>query len=80
MAKKAIDVFRKNVRMVLDAHEMTITDLADKVGTSRPSISFILSGSEGVSINRAERISKALGFKLSDMLSSDFSRNFLHIT
>ena len=74
MPKKASDVFRKNLRSIIDAQEMTITEVAEKVGTSRPSISFILSGDEGVSLDRAERIAKAVGYNLSELLSKDFKK------
>ena len=74
MPKKASEVFRKNLKSIIDAQEMTITELAEKVVTSRPSISFILSGDEGVTLDRAERIAKAVGYNLSDLLSKDFKK------
>ncbi len=75
MAKRATDIFRKNVRAALDAQDMTITELSVRVGTSRPAISFILSGRDGVGLERADRIAKALGFTVAELLSSDFMKN-----
>ena len=72
MAKKVTDVFRKNVRAALDAQGMTITELSERVGTSRPAISFILSGRDGIGLERADRIAKALGFTVAEILSPDF--------
>lgn len=79
MAKKATDIFRKNIRAVLDVQDMTITELSKRVGTSRPAISFILSGRDGVGLERADRIAKALGFSVAEMLSPDFIKNLSQI-
>ena len=58
MAKHAADLFRERVRSMMDDRHLTITDLAEAIGTSRPSMSRILSGDENVTIERAERIAK----------------------
>ena len=80
MAKKATEIFRKNVREVLEAQDITITELAERVGTSRPAISFILSGVDGVGLDRADRIAKALGFALSELLSPEFKKKLKQLT
>ena len=67
--KDAMVTFRNTVREVMDEHDITITELAQRVGTSRSGMSCILSGKDGVTIERADRIAKALGVKLSDLIS-----------
>lgn len=71
MPKKidAMFMFRKSVRQVMDQQDLTITELAERVGTSRSGMSCILSGKDGVTIERADRIAKALDVKLSDLIS-----------
>ena len=77
MAIPAADIFRKNVRRLMDESEINITALAERVGTSRPGMSRILSGIDGVTIERAERIAKALKTSLPDLLSEN-SEFFAH--
>lgn len=67
MSQPAADVFRRNVRRVMDERGINITELAEKIGTSRPAMSRILSGIDGVTIDRAERIAKALKQRLADL-------------
>jgi len=74
MSKHAADLFRENVRAVMEDRELTITELAVKVGTSRPGMSRILAGYDGVTIDRAERIARALKVPLSDL----FLENLAH--
>lgn len=64
----AADLFRHNVRFIMDRDGITMQALAERVGTSRPGISRILSGQDGVTLNRAERIAKALGEPLFALL------------
>lgn len=73
---EAPDVFRTNVRKIMDANGVTMTELAARVGTSRPGVSRILSGEDNVTLPRADRIAKALGCKLTDLLTE--SENFVH--
>lgn len=72
MAQSAAERFRKNVRRLMDDRELTITELAEAVGTSRPGLSRILSGQDGVTLERAERIAKALKISLPDLLEENF--------
>ena len=72
MARTAADRFRQNVRLLMDDRGLTITELAESVGTSRPGLSRILSGQDGVTLERAERIAKALKVRLSDLLEENF--------
>lgn len=65
---KAEKIFRQNMRAVMQLEGITMEALAVAVGTKQPNISRILSGKEGLSLERAERISLALGSSLRDML------------
>lgn len=67
---RAVNIFRANVRAVMAQQGLTITELAEKAGTSRPGMSRILSGDDGVTITRAERIANALGVPLPALLST----------
>lgn len=67
-----MNIFCKNVRTALEARGMTLTSLAEATGIHRPNLSKILSGKEGVTLDRAGVISSALGYSLSDLVSSNF--------
>lgn len=67
--RQAAEVFRENVRSVMESRDLNITELAILVGTSRPGMSRILSGEDGVTIERAERIAKALRIPLQKLFS-----------
>lgn len=58
-----------NVRRIMDERELTITEVAEEAGTSRPGLSRILSGEDGVTITRAERIAFVLDVKLTELLT-----------
>lgn len=68
MSSPASELFRKNLLAVLRERGMSQNDLAELIGTSRPAISKIISGVEGVTLDRADRIATALGFTLSELL------------
>ena len=70
MCAKPAEIFRRNVRRILDQRDMSMEELALLSKTKRPNISRILSGSEQVTLERAGRIAKALKLDLSDLLSS----------
>ena len=74
MATKAADSFRVNVRAILEARELTIQDLADGIGSGRPSVSRVLAGHEKVTIERAERIAGFLKIPLTELLSENSSK------
>lgn len=71
MPSQSAILFRENVKQILDERGMTITEFAEQVGTSRPSMSRILSGEDGVTIDRAERIAIALNLPLRKLLSEN---------
>lgn len=73
MAKEsqAARTFRERLAELMKLRGITITELAESTGMSRPGLSRILSGDEGVSLSRAERIAEELGFELVDLLDSE---------
>jgi len=60
--------FRANVLALLDAREITITQMAGDLGMSRPGVSRILHGHEDVTFARAERIAEFFGVELIALL------------
>ncbi len=74
MALKAAEIFRRNVRLIIDEKGETINHLAIAVGTSRPAMSRILSGIDGVTLDRAERIARALEIPLASLLEENFRK------
>lgn len=71
-SSRANDVFRANVQFLLDERGMSQRDLAAAVGVKPPTLSTILRGKEGVTLDRAERIAEALGVPLSALLTDLF--------
>lgn len=71
MKGKAAEVFRANVKLVMEDRGLTITQLAADSGTSRPGLSRILSAKDGVTLERADSISQALGVPLRELLSEN---------
>lgn len=69
---QAAENFRFNVRALLDQRGLTITKLSGMCGVMRPGLSRILSNKEGVTLDRAEKIAKALGLPLSALISVKF--------
>lgn len=69
------EVFRTNVRHAMDAKGVTITELATRIGTARPTMSRVLSGAEAVTLQRADRIATALGEKLEELLVEHATAN-----
>lgn len=68
----SMNAFRDNVRAVLSARGMTMTDLAGRCGIDRSNLSKILHGKEGVTLDRAGTIAEALGVGLHDLISPKF--------
>lgn len=62
------EIFRTNVRNAMDAKSISITELARRIGTARPTMSRVLSGSEAVTLERADRIAHAVGERLESLL------------
>lgn len=68
MSSTASELFRKNLKTAIRERGTTQSKLAEAVGTSESAISNIISGSQGVTIERADKIAKALDFTLSELL------------
>ena len=68
---KPAEVFRANVRLLMSDRGITITELAERCGTSRPGLSRILSAKDGVTLDRADRIATALKIPLRELLSEN---------
>ena len=64
----ALEAFRENVTATLTAKGITRTQLADTLGMSRPALSRVLHGHEGISLERAEKIANYLGVPLSELI------------
>jgi transcriptional regulator with XRE-family HTH domain len=71
MALPAAELFRSNLRLLMVDRGLTITALADQLETSRPRLSRVLSGDEGVSIEFADKVAKHFGVTLSDFLNEN---------
>ena len=71
MSTHISEVFRRSVRKEMDEHGITITALARAVGTSRSGMSCILSGKDNVTLDRADRIARAVGVTLADLVSEE---------
>lgn len=65
---EAPEIFRANVRAIMDARGISITELAEKSGIVRPEMSRILAGKVGVTLARGDRIAHTLGVTLSDLV------------
>lgn len=63
-------IFSENVRRHLELRHATIQWLADESGIPRPNLSRILHGKEGVTLERAEVIAKALQVSLSELVTT----------
>lgn len=67
----AMNHLQKNVRRLLEERGMSQGDLATSAKISRPNLNRILQGKERVTIERAERIAKALRVSLPELLSEN---------
>lgn len=70
MQLAAAEIFRVNLRAIMVERGLSIQELANLVGTARPNMSRILSGGEGLSLDRAERMAEALGVPLTTLITS----------
>lgn len=64
--------FCKNIRLVLAARDMTMSELARKCGLDPSNLSKILLGKERVTLDRAAIIADALGIGLHELISPKF--------
>lgn len=70
MMLNAAEAFRISVRTLIEERETTITAVAHGVGMQRPSLSRILAGKEGVTLDRAQRIADHFDVPLAQLLSN----------
>lgn len=64
----SLEAFRENLRDLMEKRGITMTQLADDLGMSRPSLSRVLHGHDGISLERADRIANYLGVPLGRLL------------
>ena len=69
MSRDASELFRTNVAALLREQEHTITEMAETLGLARPSLSRVLSGKEGITLERAQKIAEFLGVTVAELLS-----------
>lgn len=60
--------FRANVLRLLEERGATITDIANALSMSRPSLSRALHGHDDFTFDRAERIARYFSLELRDLL------------
>jgi transcriptional regulator with XRE-family HTH domain len=73
MAKShPMDHFCKNVRLLLAARDMTVSELGNRCGIDRSNLSKILLGKERVTLDRAAVIADALDIGLHELISPKF--------
>lgn len=65
---KSAKAFRENVVARMEELGVTITDMAEQLGMSRPGLSRVLNGHEDLTLSRAERIAGFLRTTLPDLL------------
>lgn len=71
--KSAQQLFSYNVRLLIAQRKLTQGEFAESVGLARPSFNRILAGKERVTLDRAERIAKALGLPLVVLITAQIS-------
>lgn len=70
----ASEIFRHNVRVILNDKKLSISAAAAEMGISRPGLSNVLSGKEGLTFERAETIANYLGYELSQLIIEKIRR------
>lgn len=68
---EASEIFAANLTRVMESRSLNITALAKLVGIARPTMSDIIHGKENVTLNRANRIAKAVNIPLSQLVEED---------
>lgn len=67
---QASERFRKNLRRAMKAERITATCLAERLNTSQPYLSRVLSGETRPGLDKCEAIARAVGLPLSALLDS----------
>lgn len=68
-----VDIVQRNVRAAREHHKMTLAEIGELVGVSYSFISRVELQERGFRLSTIDRLSQALGYKLSDIMSPDFS-------
>lgn len=64
----AVHTFRRRVLEVLAAKGISRSTLAARLGVAIPTVSAMLNSDEGITLDRAERVAKAIGTPLHELL------------
>jgi transcriptional regulator with XRE-family HTH domain len=64
----AVHTFRRRVLEVLASKGISRSGLATRLGVSIPTVSALLNSDEGITLDRAERVAKAIGTPLHELL------------
>jgi plasmid maintenance system antidote protein VapI len=64
----AADLFVHNLKRVMDDQSITTAELARRLKVKGPSISVVITGRERVTLDRADRIAKAVGYPLASLV------------
>lgn len=64
----AVHTFRRRVLEVLAQKGISRSTLATKLGVAMPTVSAMLNSDEGITLDRAERVAKAIGTPLHELL------------
>ena len=70
----AMTLLQRNIRLLLEAREMSYREFTARSGIAPASLSRIIHGRENVTIDRAEKIAEALGVSLSDLLNENLDK------
>lgn len=64
----AVHIFRRRVLEVLAQKGISRSTLAARLGVAIPTVSAMLNSDEGITLDRAERVAKAIGTPLHELL------------
>lgn len=68
---EALDTFRRNIRLRIDAGHISIAELARRAKIDRACLSNIINGKTGITLANADQVAKALGMRLDELLSEE---------
>lgn len=69
MQTSAMTLFNENVLRMLSERNLTVKDLADKIGMHRQGLSRILNGHVDTTMGNAERIAEGLDIPLHELIT-----------
>jgi transcriptional regulator with XRE-family HTH domain len=62
-------LFVANINSLIEAGDISISEVARRAGIARPDLSHVLNGSQGLTIDRAEKIAHAVNVPLDVLLA-----------